>query len=600
MDPRTAAHVLTRIAALLELRGENRFKARAYESAARAVLALEVDDLAPLVRDGSLEAVPGVGPATLAVLRDLVATGDSALHERLQEDTPEGLLEMLRVPGLGTQKIHAIHAGLGIDTVHQLEQAARDGRLAGLPRFGPRTAEKILRGIAFLKASGARVLFPHAAAEGGRLLADVRRHPEVVAAAVAGSLRRRREVIGDVDVVAAVTGSPAAVAGAFAHAPGVRDAIGAGGRSVRLRYVDGTQLDLHCVRPEQYAVALWRATGSAEHVAGVAERLAARGLTLVGDELRGADGRAVAVADEAALYALAGMAFVVPELREGSGEVEAAARGGLPALVEPADIRGVLHCHSHYSDGSATIAEMAEAARARGWAYLGVTDHSQSASYAGGLGRDAVLRQHEEIDALNARLADAGIAFQVLKGIEADILPCGRVDYEPATLDRFDYVIGSVHSRFGMGEAQMTERVCKALDDPHLTVLGHPTGRLLLTREPYAIDMHAVIAKAADVGAAIELNADPHRLDLDWRLCREAKALGVAVEIGPDAHSPHGLDNVDFGVGIARKGWLEPGDVLNTRSADDVLAFARRRRDGASARATGRARPAAAEATRVG
>jgi DNA polymerase (family 10) len=583
MDPRTAAHALTRIAALLQLRGEDRFRSRAYETAARAVQQLDTDDLAPLLHDGTLADTPGVGPATLAVLRELVETGDSAYLDRLVEDTPEGLLEMLRVPGLGTQKIHAIHAGLGIETVQELERAARDGRLAALPRFGPKTAEKILKGIAFLKASGARVLFPHAVAEAGRLLQDVRRHPAVVEASVAGSIRRRREVICDVDVVAAVRGGPATVAAEFARGPGVRDVIGVGERSVRITYVDGTRLDLYCVRPEQYAVALFRATGTPGHVQAVAARLAAHGFALAGDELRDvATGRPVPVADEPALYALAQLGYVVPELREGRGEVEAAAAGTLPDLVEPGDVRGVLHCHSQYSDGTATIAEMADAARERGWRYLGITDHSQSASYAGGLSPDAVRRQHDEIDALNAAFA-ADDGFRVLKGIEADILPCGRVDYDAATLDRFDYVIGSVHSRFGMGEAQMTERVCKALDDPHLTVLGHPTGRLLLTREPYAIDMHAVIAKAAEVGAAIELNADPHRLDLDWTLCREAKALGVPIEIGPDAHAPHGLDNVHVGVGIARKGWLGPGDVLNARTADEVLAFARRRREGTRA-----------------
>ena len=367
----------------------------------------------------------------------------------------------------------------------------------------------------------------------------------------------------------------------------MRDVVGAGGRSVSIRYVDGTRVDLHCVRPEQFAVALWRATGSAEHVAEVTARAAARGLTLVGDELRDARGAPLALPDEAALYDALGLAHVAPELREGRGEVHAAAYGLLPSLVENGDIRGVLHCHSNYSDGGATIAEMAEAARARGWSYLGITDHSQSAFYAGGLTRDAILRQHDEIDALNEALASSRSSFRVLKGIEADILPCGRVDYDAEVLDRFDYVIGSVHSRFGMSEQQMTDRVCKALDDPHLTILGHPTGRLLLTREPYAIDMHAVIDKAGDVGVAVELNADPHRLDLDWRLCRHAKDRGVMIEIGPDAHSTHGLDNVAVGVGVARKGWLGAEDVLNTGAADDVLAFAARRRAGPARSASG-------------
>jgi DNA polymerase (family X) len=579
MDPRTAASVLNRISALLELRGEHRFKTRAYQVAARAVGGLDTDDIAPLLRGGALEALPGLGPATVSVLRELVETGDSSYLERLQEDTPEGLLEMLRVPGLGTQKIHAIHAGLGIETLHELEEAAKDGRLAALPRFGAKTAARILKGIAFLKETGALVLFPHAAVEASRLLADVRRHPDVVDAAVAGSVRRRREVICDVDVVAAVRASPAVVAASFGRAPAVKDVVGGGGRTVRIRYVDGTQLDLYCVRPEQFAVALWRATGSTEHVAEVTRRLEARGFTAAGDEVRDAAGQTVPVPDEPALYALAGLAYVVPELREGRGEVEAAARGPLPELVAPGDVRGVLHCHSQYSDGHATIEEMARAARERGWSYLGITDHSQSAFYAGGLTRDAILRQHDEIDALNGQLRGEGSTFRVLKGIEADILPCGRVDYDAEVLGRFDYVIGSVHSRFGMDQRQMTERVLKALDDPHLTILGHPTGRLLLTREPYAIDMDAVIDKAGDVGVAIELNADPHRLDLDWRLCRRAKERGVPIEIGPDAHSTHGLDNVEIGVGIARKGWLEAEDILNAHDVDTVLEFARQRRE---------------------
>jgi len=581
MDSRTAAHVLNEIAALLELHGENKFKTRAYRTAAKAVLALDTDDLAPLQRSGELASVKGLGPATLAVLEDLIATGDSEYLELLREKTPEGLIEMLRVPGLGTAKIHLIHQGLGIETLLELEEAARDGRLAELPRFGEKTAEKVLKGIAFLKETGALVLYPHASAEAHRLLAGVRRHPDVVSAEIAGSVRRRREVIRDIDIVAVVRGSPAAVAASFSRAPGVRDIVGGGSRSITVRYVDGTLLDLHCVRPPQFAVALWRATGSSEHEAQVRERAIELGLSIVDDELVDKAGAHIPVESEAAFYEALGLAFVPPELREGRGEVAAAARGALPRLVGAGDIRGVLHCHSDYSDGSATIADMARAARDRGWRYLGISDHSQSAFYAGGLTREAILRQHDEIDEVNASLAGAG-DFRVLKGIEADILPCGRVDYDSQLLDRFDYVIGSIHSRFGMSEAQMTGRVLKALDDPHLTILGHPTGRLLLTREPYAIDMDAVIERAGEAGVALELNADPHRLDLDWRCCRAAKEHGVLIEIGPDAHSTHGLDNVEIGVGIARKGWLEAGDVLNARSADEVLQFAAQRRNASS------------------
>jgi DNA polymerase (family 10) len=581
MDSRSAAHTLTRIAEYLELNGESRFKSRAYLQAARAVQALDSDDLGPMLRAGELADVAGLGPATLDVLLELVNEGDSSLLDRLRESTPEGLLEMMRVPGLGPAKIHQIHAGLDVDTLQALEEAARDGRLATLRGFGPKTAAKVLKGIAFLRQSDALVLHPHAAAEAARLVSAIREHPDVIRAEVAGALRRCAEVVRSVVIVAGCGGSPSRVAASVTHWPGVTDVVGGGGRSVQVRFVDGTLLELRCVPLADFPVALWRATGTDRHVAAVSERAADRELIFVGDQLRDGAGDAIPFSDEAALYRRLDLDYIAPELREGLGEVEAAGEGTLPRLIEQSDIRGVLHAHSHFSDGESTIEEMANAARARGWSYLGVTDHSQSAFYAGGLSPDAILRQHEEIDRLNASFTD----FRVLKGIEADILPCGRVDYDGQTLDRFDYVIGSVHSRFGMNEAQMTERVLKALDDPHLTVVGHPTGRLLLTREGYAIDMHAVIERAAECGVAIELNADPHRLDLDWRLCRVARDRGVTIEIGPDAHSVHGLDNMRLGVSIARKGWLAATDVLNAGSADDVLAFAARRRSGAGARA---------------
>ncbi len=582
MDCRSAAFALTQIATLLELHEEDRFSVRAMQSAARVVASRGETDLGQAMAH-DLAAEDVIAPAAIEVLRDLVISNGSALLERLQEQTPEGLLEMLRVPGLGPSRIRAIHDGLHVDTLLELEQAARDGRLAQLPKFGDKTAEKILNGIADLRATGAYVLWQHGRAEAERIAEAIRAHPDVLALEIAGSIRRRMEIVRDVDLVCAVRGSPSVVAASLAQLRGVKEVLGGGGRTLSLRLDDGVRVDVSCVRPEQFALALWRATGSSAHVKQVTERAAHVGFVLAGDELRDADGALVSIPDEPALYARLGLAYVVPEQREAMGEVDAAARGPFPTLITEADLVGALHCHSHYSDGGATIDDMASAARARGLRYLGVSDHSQSNTYAGGLSRDAILRQHDEIDALNAQYVANGVAFRVLKGIEADILPCGRVDYDAAFLDRFDFVIGSVHARYGMSERQMTDRVLKALDDPHLTILGHPTGRLLLTREPYAIDIAAIIEKAGTVGVAVELNADPHRLDLDWRACRIAQEKGALVSIGPDAHSPQGFEHLELGIANARKGWLTPANVLNTRTVDEVLAFARARRAGKTA-----------------
>jgi DNA polymerase (family 10) len=503
-----------------------------------------------------------------------VENGESRYLEQLRSEIPEGLLEMLRVPGLSTAKIQKIHEGLGISSVEGLEQAANDGRLAKLPRFGAGTAAKILKGIAYLRSTIAYTLYPRARAEAEHMLAMVRARPGVETAMLAGSLRRRNEVVRDIDVVVSCRIAPERVAAEFARAAGVREADLKGDGAVVLHFVDGSVLDLHCVTPDHLGIALWRATGSAVHEREMIEHAASRGFSIVRDELRDSAGVRIPVSDEHALYAALGLAFVEPEMREGRGEIAAAAANALPALIESRDIRGVLHCHSDYSDGRGTIAEMATAARALGWSYIGVSDHSQSAFYAGGLKPDAVTAQHAEIDRLNS--SDIGIL--VLKGVEADILADGELDYEPEMLDRFDYVIASVHSRFTMNREAMTSRMLRALDDPHVTILGHPTGRLLLSREGYAIDMEAVIEKAAERGVALEINADPRRLDLDWRHCQLARSLGCAFEIGPDAHSTRGLANMEFGVGIARKGWLRATDVINTLSAKQITKRLRKRR----------------------
>jgi len=575
MDPRSAAHVLSQIAAYLELRGESRFRIRAYEQAAAALVTLETDDLAALDRAGTLEKTRGIGPATLSVVRDLIETGESRYLERLRADTPAGLIDLLRVPGLAAPRIHLLHETLDIDSVDALEAAARDGRLAKLKGFGPKTAQKLLRGIEFYRSSGARVLHHRGVVQARALVAMVRAHPDVTRAEIAGSVRRHGETIGNTDIVAACRVDPRSVAASFARAPGVRAVAREGTSSPAITYVDGTRLNLHSVREADFAVAWWRATGSAAHVAAVTARLRERGVKLDGDVLHDASGAAIPIADESALYALAGLAPVPPEMREAHGEIDRAASGPIPELLTLADIQGALHCHSDWSDGKATIADMADASRARGWRYVGITDHSQSAFYAGGMSRDKVLMQHDEIDALNAAATDG---FRILKGIEADILADGAIDYDGALLDRFDFVVGSVHSRFAMDERAMTERVLRALDDPHLTVLGHPTGRLLLSRDAYAIDMRAVLEKAGERGVAVEINADPHRLDLDWRHIPAARSFGVTFEIGPDAHSTGGLDNMGFGVGIARKGGIAPDEVLNARSAEEVITFAKARR----------------------
>nr|MBA3657508.1 PHP domain-containing protein [Gemmatimonadaceae bacterium] len=313
--------------------------------------------------------------------------------------------------------------------------------------------------------------------------------------------------------------------------------------------------------------------GNQQHASEVIFEAEAKGLRVEGNQLVGKNGGRIAVPDEATLYKAAGLQFVPPEMRESRGEIAAAKAGGLPTLIEHSDLRGVLHCHSDYSDGTATIEQMAKAARSRGWEYLGITDHSQAAHYAGGLKPDDVLRQHAEIDKLNSMLKD----FRILKGIEADILRDGRIDYDEKLLERFDFVIGSIHARFKQTGAQITERVLRAMDDPHLTILAHPTGRLLLSRPAYDLDLDAVLAKAVENGVAVEVNADPHRLDLDWRYLHNAKLRGVMIEVGPDAHSPGGLDATELGIGMARKGWLEPGDVLNTGSAQSIIDFARKR-----------------------
>jgi DNA polymerase (family X) len=571
MDKHAAAHLLDTIATYLELKGDNPFKVRAFGNAARAVETFP-GDVDEALASGALAEAEGIGKATLEVLREFARTGRSAVLEELRRDVPPGLVEMRRISGLGAAKIKVLHEQLRISTIAELELAARNGRLAGTPGFGGKMAEKILRGIEFLHRTSGFRLSHHAARAAEQLRATVAALPGVACVEIAGSVRRRSELARDVDLAVAATVPAGTLLERLRAAAPTLDAS-AREDGLALRLEGGLDADVYCAAPDRFGHTLAWATGSAAHLERLAAHAAARGIVLDREGLsRG--GVPVPCPDEAALYAALGLPFIPPELREGRDEVARAAAGTLPRLVERGDLKGLLHCHSVYSDGANTIADLAAATAAAGYSYLGLTDHSVAAAYAGGMKEEAILRQHNEIDALNGALD----GLRVLKGVEADILADGALDYSSTILDSFEFVVGSVHSRMEQDQAAMTARVLCAMDDPHLTILGHPTGRLLLGREPYALDVDAVIARAAERGVAIEINGDPQRLDLDWRRCAEAREAGVAISIGSDAHSLAGLGNMDSGLAVARKGGLEAKDVLNTKDADGFLDFARRRR----------------------
>ena len=572
MDKKTVAQVLEQIASFMELKGDNPFRIRAFRTASRAIGGLPVD-LKEALADGSLAGTKGVGPATLQIVTELAETGRATLLEELREQVPPGLVEMLAISGLGVAKIRQIHDALDIDSLPELEAAALDGRLAKLPRFGPKTSENILRGIAYLRQASAFRLSHHAAEEAEGLRKALEKLQGVVQAFVAGDVRRRAEIVKDLVLVLVADVPPADVFARLSHLPGIHEFAGHDERRVTLRFSGGASAQIVVTTPVNLGAVLVQATGSEAHLEALAQHAATREHNLSGAALwHGSE--FVPTPTEAHLYHTLGLAEIPPELREGMGEIEAAAAGTLPRLVQRSDLRGLLHCHTTYSDGSNSVEELALACQAAGYAYVGLTDHSQTAAYAGGLEPEDLARQADEIDAVNGRLAGT----RVLKGVEADILADGRVDYDEAVLRRLDFVIASIHSRFNLSPQEMTTRLLHAMDNPYLTIIGHPTGRLLLSREPYGVDLDAVFEKAAATGVAMEINADPHRLDLDWRVLRRAQAAGVTISIGADAHNVAGIGNVEYGVGIARKGWLGPAGILNTRTADEFLAFAGRRR----------------------
>lgn len=567
------ARVLREVATLLELEGENPFRVRAYENAARAIEGL-AEEPQELLEAGTLAEVRGIGAGLVAAIAEILQTGKLQLRADLAAKYPPGLLDLFRVGGLGPKKIRILHRELGIGSLADLEAACRAGRIAGLPGFGAKSQAAILAALESLRRYEARHLISDALPAAERILAHLLASPHVARAEIAGSLRRRRETIGDLDMVAAVAASDReAVAQHFAGADGVDRVLGSGSTKVSLQLLGGFQSDLRMVDEEEFAAALHHFTGSKEHNVLIRSRAKRVGLTVNEYGMFRGEER-LPVRSEAELFERLGLAFIAPELREGLDEIGLAERGELPVLIERADLTGTFHVHTTWSDGRASLAEMAEGAAALGWGYLGIADHSRSAAYAGGLSPDQVRAQWREIDEWNQR----GRPPRLFKGIECDILLDGALDFDDELLLGFDYVVASVHSRFRLPVAEMTARLVRAVSHPCVTFLGHPTGRLLLAREGYELDLDAVLDAAAERGVIVELNANPHRLDLDWRPLRGWLRRGCATSIHPDAHSVAGLRDVDWGVAIARKAGAAAAQVLNTRSLAEVEGhFADRR-----------------------
>ena len=591
MTKNEIADVLNEIGVLMELKGENPFKIRAYQSGARALEAIEEAELARLIAEEKLGTLKGFGEALVQKVTELHTTGRLEFFEKLKASVEPGLVEMLQIPGLGPKKIKALHDKLGIASIAALSEACAAGRVAELEGFGEKTQEKIVTGIKNREAYGRRHLWWDAWAIAEPIVQGLRALPAVSRAEAAGSLRRGMETVGDLDFIVAAT-DVAPVVEWFTTMAGVKEVTAKGETKASVRFESGLQADLRIVPDEQFVFALHHFTGSKDHNVQMRQRALARGLSLSEWGLVPAEGEGTAkekaenaptknsLKNETELFAALGLAFIPPELREGLGEIEVAEAGELPQLVELCDIRGAFHNHTTASDGRNTLAEMAAAADALGWEYLGIADHSKSSVQANGLSPERLLRQVEEIRELNA--SGRFTKTHVLAGTECDILVDGKLDYEDELLAKLDYVVASVHSVLGQDEAVMTARIIRAIEHPLTTMLGHMTGRLLLRRESSKLDAGKIIDAAIANRVVIELNASPWRLDMDWRLWRKAAEKGLMCAINPDAHEVAGLDHVRAGVNSARKGWLGRSSILTTWSRLEMTTWINAARAGKS------------------
>lgn len=577
MTNREIAEIFSSIGDIMDILGENRFKVLAYRRAAENIMSLG-QDLRSFWRAGTLQEISGIGQAIAEKIDELFSTGRLEFYERLQEQVPAGVVSLLQIPDVGPKTVKLLWEELGVQSVTDLEAAARAGRLRTLRGLGARSEAKILAGIEILNRRSDRISLGTAWPVAAELLEGVRTTcSEVQEVAVAGSLRRMRATIGDIDLLAA-SEAPASVMRAFVALPAVAEVILSGPTKTSVRLHNGLQADLRVLEPDRWGTALQYFSGSQAHNVRLRELAVKRGLSLSEYSFKREDGGEILCRDEAQVYETLGLPWIPPELREDQGEIQAALAGELPDLVEREAIRGDLHVHTDWSDGTSTLAEMAEAARELGYEYLVISDHSQSLGIARGLTAERQREQRAEIDALNERWND----FRLLQGCELEIKADGSLDLPDDVLARLDLVVASLHTSQRQDREQITRRMLNAVTNPYVDVIGHPSGRILGQREESAVDLDAVIDTAATTGTALEVNSTPSRLDLDDVHVRRAIGLGVKIAINSDAHHPDGLDNLAYGVATARRGWATAADVLNTMTLDELLAWkgARRARQG--------------------
>lgn len=570
MDKAEVAAILDEIGTLLELQGENSFRCNAYHNGARAIEQLTTN-LTDVVNAGKLSEVPGIGSTLQEKITTLVQTGALPFYDDLKKKIPAGVVEMLRIPGVGPKKVKAMWETLHVDTLEKLKTACETDQVAKLKGFGAKTQQKILEGLAFVGQTEDRVRIDQALPMALKLMEGLKDLPGVEKIELGGSLRRRKETIKDIDILIA-SDDAEPIMDRFVTLPGVVNIVGRGPTKASVMVAAGAgtgkvtmNADLRVVSPAQFPYALHYFTGNKDHNIAMRSRAIAQGLKLNEYELAGAKKKVVCKSEEDVFKAL-GLDWIPPEMREHTGEVEAAEKHEVPNLVEVKDIQGVFHCHTTWSDGNASLEEMAAAAQAEGLHYLGIGDHSQSLNIANGLTPERVKKQQKEIDKLNEGFKN----FRLFKGTEVDILQDGTLDFPDEVLATFDYVVASVHMWTNQTQEEMTARIIRALSNPYVTMLGHATGRLLLRRDSYKVDLDAVLQAAAKYKKLIEINAHPQRLDIDWVHCKRAKELGVKLVINPDAHATTEIGLFRYGVDVARRGWLEKKDVFNTQTLTQV------------------------------